>query len=216
MAEYYFSSCKMRKYSPENTRKLEQYLQEKHALLIAGCCRLQAQSLKAGDTAYYICNTCAAILREVAPQVKVQSIWELLVEDQQFEYPDYQGQCLSVQDCWRVYDNLAQQLAVRKILELLNIQACEITANFAATEFCGTSLLEELPEQNARLAPKRFLKIGKEKFKVHSEIEKKQLMQTHCQQFKTDQAICYCLSCIKGITLGGIKVKHLLDLIFAK
>ena len=214
MTNYYFPSCKLRTYSPKNAFKLEQYLREKHGLLIADCCRLQHKYLTPADTAYYICNTCAAILREGNLETKVQSIWELLLEDCDFVYPNYQGEPMSIQDCWRVYDNYAQQLAVRKIIKLLNISVYELGDNFIKADFCGTSLWEQLPSQNAILAPDRFLIKGRNKFIVRSDRERQELMQKHCKQFRTAKVVSYCVSCTKGLALGGANVQHLLDLLF--
>ncbi len=214
MADIYFPSCRVRNYSPEKSKQLETYLQERHGLVIENCCRTNHKNLQAEDTAVYICNTCAAIIRENAPANPAISVWELLAIDTNFPYPNYQGQQITIQDCWRVYDNLPQQKAVRAILKRLNFTVLEIEKNFATTDFCGTTLWAKLPPQNAALAPQRFLKNAQDKFKEHSIAEQKQIMQEHCQQFRTDNVVCYCVPCANGLNLGGAIAVHLLDLIF--
>ncbi len=55
------------------------------------------------------------------PQIKSISVWEILDEDNDFPWPDYHDEAITVQDCWRTYDNRALQNAVRSILSRMNI-----------------------------------------------------------------------------------------------
>lgn len=212
MSYIYFPSCKLTAYLSESSKKIQDYLGEKYGMNITGCCRPNHNKLTEQDIAVYICNTCAAFIREDAPQAKAISVWEFLAEDDEFPWRDYHGEKMTVQDCWRVYDNRTQQDAIRKILERMNIEIVEIENNFEKTDFCGTSLLEALSPQNGEFAPIRFIENARDKFIPHSKEDQEKIMKEYCTQFTTDKVVCYCTACVQGVKLGGVKGIHLLDL----
>ncbi|WML34500.1 hypothetical protein [Clostridium sp. OS1-26] len=214
MSMIYLPSCKFTAYSMEASKKIKGYLSENYDIQIGGCCRPGHKKLTNHDTVVYICNTCAAFCRENSSAEKVISIWELLDNDKQFPYPDYDHRKMAVQDCWRVYDNDSQQKAIRRIIQRMNIDIEELDENYNKTRFCGVSLYEPLPKQNGDFAPKRFIENAESFFLPHTEEEQITLMKKHCDTINATEVICYCIGCIKGINLGGKKGIHLLDLIF--
>lgn len=214
MALIYFPSCKFTAYSPESSARICSWLCEKHGAEIAGCCRPDHKKLGRGDKAVYICNTCAAICRESADAAEVVSVWELLAGDGAFPCPDYKRRKIAVQDCWRVYDSPSQQKAVRALLTRMNLDVVELEENLEKTRFCGTSLYEPLPEQNAQLAPRRFVENAAGLFRDYPEEERAARMREHCRSIPVDEVAVYCTSCAKGLDLGGKKGLHLLDLLF--
>lgn len=215
MSMIYFPSCRFTAYSPESSRKIKQYLQDNHDIQIAGCCRPGHKSVTHKDTVIYICNTCAAFCRESTPAHTVVSIWELLINDNKFPFPNHKGKTATLQDCWRSYDNRAQQEAVREILRLMNIQILEMKENYDKTKFCGVSLLEPLPKQNGELAPRRFIENAGGFFSSCTPEEQTSRMKNYCTAIQTDEVVGYCTACVKGIDLGGKQGIHLLDLVFS-
>lgn len=211
----YFPSCKFTAYSPESSRKIKEYLQTNYDMKIAGCCRPGHKSVAKEDTVVYICNTCGAFCRESSAANQVISVWELLADDKNFIFPDYQHKKITLQDCWRSYDNLAQQQAIRKILSRMNIDVLEMEENHHNTKYCGVSTYEPLPKQNGELAPQRFIENAEGFFSSHTPEEQASRMKEHCAALQTDEVVGYCTTCIKGIDLGGKKGVHLLDLLFS-
>lgn len=214
MPTIYLPSCKFTAYSPGSSKRIKKYLSENYDMQITGCCRTNHKKFTSDDTVVYICNTCAAFCREDSAAKKVISVWELLENDKNFPFPDCGHRKMTIQDCWRVYDNEPQQKAIRRILQKMNIDIEESDDNFDRTRFCGTTLYESLPEQNGEFAPKRFIKNAEGLFQSHSEEEHGTLMKEHCDNIHYDEVVCYCIACIKGINLGGKKGIHLLDLIY--
>lgn len=214
MRVIYFPSCKFTAKFPQISQKIETYLKNNHAAQIAGCCKLNLNKITATDTVVYICNTCAAFFNESTPAKNVLSLWELLLKDVDFQYPDYPKRKLTVQDCWRTYDNRAQQEAVRQILRKMNIETAELGDNYEKTRFCGYSLYEPLPARYDELAPKRFVTAAAGFFQAHSQQEKELLMKRHCSEIKTPEAVCYCVACFNGLALGGKKGIHLAEMVF--
>ena len=51
-----------------------------------------------GSTMVSICHNCSAIFEERHPEINSQSIWELILEDENFNYPNYHGEKITVQD----------------------------------------------------------------------------------------------------------------------
>lgn len=212
MSQIYLPSCKFTVYSPKASEIIKKYLSDNYDMQIAGCCRPNHKNFTSDDTIVYICNTCAAFCREDSSAKKVVSVWELLGNDENFPFPDYGHRKMAIQDCWRGYDNKPQQKAIRRILQKMNIEIEELADNFDKTRFCGTTLYETLPEQNGNFAPKRFVENAKGLFQFHTEEEHNILMKEHCDKIHSDEVVCYCIACIKGINFGGKKGIHLLDL----
>ena len=116
---------------------------------------------------------------------------------------------ITVQDCWRQKENLAEQKAVREILKKLNFEIVELEENFERTKFCGFSLYQPQPARNAKLAPKRFVENAKGFFEEHTQQEKENLMREHCKNISTEKVVAYCHYCARGLRLGGKKTFHL-------
>lgn len=164
--------------------------------------------------AYSICHNCSAILEEWKPDVSVKSIWEWILEDTEFPYPDYQGMEAVLQDCWRAYDRRSEQDAVRELLQRMNIRVIELPDNYEKTVFCGNSLYRPAPVRNLKLAPTRFVEGAKGLFEPHSMEEQKRLMECYCQRFQDRQVVAYCHYCTEGLSLDGAHAVHLAELLF--
>ncbi len=214
MALIYFPGCKYTAHSPENSKRLQAYLQERFAVTVTGCCSKNYQTLSGQDTFVFVCPTCWAILRESAPHAKSLSIWELLAGDERFLWPDYQGRTVTIQDCWRTFDNRGMQNAVRTVIKRMNLKALEIDDSYDKAGFCGVSLLKPYSPRYEYLAPVRFIQNAGHKFSPCSEEEQKILMKEHCRQYLTDTVACYCTGCLEGIRIGGVGGVHLMDLVF--
>lgn len=236
---YYIAACAFTKKFPEISLKIQNYVKDRFNYNIVRCCvpkyKLEEYTLKmpewyrdswsqlkdspyaeTGDTVYSICHNCSAIIEEQTPNVNVKSIWELIAEDENFKYPDYSGKTITVQDCWRAYDRIEEQLAVRKILSKMNIKVVELEKSFGSTEFCGFSLLQPCFPRNRVLAPKRYGETAENagKFIPHTDEQKLELMKKHCAQITTDEVVCYCHYCLEGLQLGGANALHLAQLVF--
>ncbi|QAT51178.1 hypothetical protein EQM14_00110 [Caproiciproducens sp. NJN-50] len=233
----YVASCVFTREKPELSEKIQEYLERRFHMEIIRCCvpnykleeftaqmpewlrpRWRAtpdfQNFSEGDTMVYVCHNCAAIFQETMPQVKRLSLWELILQDEEFPFPDYSHEKMTVQDCWRSRDNLAEQKAVRALLRKMNVEIVEQEENYEKTQFCGVSLYAPSPARNLKLAPKRFVMDAKGKFIPLPEEEQNRLMQEHCQKITTDRIVAYCHYCVKGLRLGGKRTDHLAGLLF--
>ena len=213
MATVFFPSCKFTDFSPEASKRMADYMHERFGMTVMGCCRPAHTSLTSDDTVAVVCNTCQAICLEDSP-AHVESVWELIRSDDEFPFPNFHGERLALQDCWRSRDRIAEQDAVREVLKRMNVSVVELPENRTSTTFCGTSLYQALPAENARLAPKRFVEHAHGVFTPKSKEEQKRLMEEHCAQIPTEKVVCYCVPCTRGIRLGGKHGMHLADMLF--
>ncbi len=210
MEYVYFPACRYTALSARNSMNIQIYLRQIHHMQICGCCTADYPVLTADTAAVTICPTCTAILREQAPQAAVLSIWEFLLEDLSFPWPDYKGKELMVQDCWRSRDDRACQEAVRAVLKRMNIVPIEMEDNFEKTKFCGISLLCPPTKEEARLAPELTAHWPEEKYKTRE--ERIAAMQDYGRGLDAKEIVCYCNECMEGIRLAGKKGVHLMDL----
>lgn len=209
---YYFPGCKYTAHSPKASKRLQEYLWEKHGVKTLGCCSLDHSKPTPGDEALFVCPTCAAILEESAqPGVKVTSIYEYLLRDDSFPWPDFHGERLTIQDCWRTFDHRAMQEAIRTILGRMNIDAVELPNRFEKADFCGATRFQVPSARYETLCPKRLVENGN--FHPLPVEEQQRLMEENGKQYETDKVICYCTGCMTGVEMGGHTPLHLMDLI---
>lgn len=233
----YVASCVFTQNYPELSIQIQKYLEKRFNMQIIRCCvpnykikefedsmpdwmRQQWKNLPSyqefsnENTMVYVCHNCSAIFQETQPQIKLLSLWELILDDADFPFPDYHHEEMTIQDCWRSYDNRCEQEAVRSLLMKMNIDTVELEENYEKTQFCGISLYQPSPKRNLILAPERFVKNAEGKFFPHSDEEKLKLMHTYCRKIKTERVVAYCHYCVKGLKLGGKDAKHIAELLF--
>ena len=235
---YFIAACVFTERYPELGRAIRAYVRRRHDMPVARCCvpryKLRAFTEKMpegalrdewaalpdcadfapGDTVYSLCHNCAAIIEETKPGVVTRSLWELILEDDDFPFPDYGGRAMTVQDCWRARDRAAEQAAVRALARRMNIEVVELEERGERTEFCGNSLYRPAPPRNLKLAPKRFVEGAPGKFLPHSPEEQEAIMRSHAGRFATPEVVAYCHYCVEGLELGGVRAHHLAALLF--
>ena len=235
--KFYVASCVFTENFPALSRKVQAYIRERFDLPIIRCCvknykvaefearmpknyRDEWREIKhfekfpAGSTMVSICHNCSAIFEEQHPEILRESIWELILSDEKFSYPNHHGEAITIQDCWRSKENFAEQAAVREILRRMNFEVVELPENHSRTKFCGYSLYQPQPPRNPKLAPKRFLHGAKGLFQPHTDDEKFQLMREHCAAIRTEKVVAYCHYCVRGLKLGSKSTFHLAELLF--
>ena len=108
--------CDVRKNHPEAVGKMTAYMEDQ-VLRQAVCCRKDLGYIGEDDEIIQNCTLCDLVLRERLPENTVHSLYEFLL-DTGFDFPDYYGRVITVQDCWRTRNNRPLQDAVRECLRL--------------------------------------------------------------------------------------------------
>ena len=235
--KFYVAACAFTEDYPALSKKIRNYLRERFDMPIIRCCvpnfrvadcdnrvpedfRDDWKKVKhyekfpAGSTLISICHNCSAIYEESRPEIQRESIWEFILGDKSFKYPNFGGEKVTIQDCWRSKENLAEQEAARELLRKMNFEIVELPENHEQTKFCGVSLYQPQVPRNPKLAPRRFLHGAQGLFREHTPEQKKLLMKEHCAQIQTEKIVAYCHYCVRGLKLGGAKAYHLAELLF--
>lgn len=235
--EYYIASCVFTSKYPKLSETIQDYIRERYQMPVVRCCvpkyRLNdftekmpqdyrpkwaslpdCADFQPGDTVYSLCHNCLNIIEETKPGTKVRSLWELILEDEDFPYPDHSGLKAAVQDCWRSRERLDEQKAVRALLANMHIDTVELPDHYGQTDFCGNSLYRPQPRRNPVMAPKHYVEQAEGKFLPHTEEEQEALMKEYCSRLQTKTVICYCHYCLEGLLLGGADGRHIAELLF--
>jgi len=212
---YYLQSCNFTAASPETSKKIRSYMEKKADVKVPGCCRFSQKLFQEGDTVLTICLTCSAITREVSPHVTEMSFWEYVLSDSDFPWPDYQGEKMTIQDCWRARRKHSLMEAVRECMKRMNIQPVEIKENFGNTQFDGVWRFNPVQKRNMDIAPAYFTEVEEHGLDLIPQEEQIARMQEWVGQYKTDRAVAYCNACLKGMQMGGANGIHLMELMTA-
>lgn len=65
---------------------------------IAKCCKIDQRKFNEEDIGIYVCQACRG---QIENQVNTMSLWQYLDQLDDFKFPDYHGQKMYLQDCWR-------------------------------------------------------------------------------------------------------------------
>ena len=213
---YYLPSCNFTAAHKETSAVIRKYLKEEKGLDIGVCCRVMKNRLQPGDEILQNCPNCAWIVGENDPQVIQKSIYEYLIEDDSFPWPDYHGERITVQDCMRSAERPQEQKAVRIMLERMNMVPVELEENYEKSRFCGTWTLEPMAANNLKDEPERCVWVEEHHLLTPVDPEeKKRRMEEWVRQYETPRVTVYCNTCLKGVLLGGADGIHVLDLAFA-
>lgn len=210
----YLPSCNFTAACPKSSAKIKAYLAQKPDMKVSGCCRPTQKTLTAGDTVLSICLTCSAITREVSPQAREMSFWEYVLTDPDFPWPDFHGEKMTVQDCWRARNKPALQHAVRDCMRRMNLEPVELEENFEKTQFDGVWRFSDKPVKvNIGIAPVYFTEVRDHGITPLPPEEQQACMVEWAKQYRTDRVLTYCNACLKGVQMGGANGVHLMELL---
>ena len=215
MKYVYFPSCNFTKALPEVSERIKAFLSTR-GVEVTGCCRLNHAALTPDCVALTICQTCRIIIEENCPGVRVMSVFEYLDGLDDFPFPDYGGEAITVQDCYRAREHAGEKAAVRSLLKKMNFQVVELPGRDEEVNFDGAWMFRPVMEFNRKLAPKTFGRIEKDLNPQPPEWIDRYL-RDYCARFKTNRVACYCNSCLGGLNQGlpeGKEAVHLARLLF--
>lgn len=104
MSRLFLPSCKVKAKYQYASERLRKYLEEKEQVHTVGCCKAFCGRAAAEDSAVVICNNCAAIMEESSAVQDIAFVWNIIDRDPEFQFPDYHGERMTIQDCWRAYE----------------------------------------------------------------------------------------------------------------
>ncbi len=206
MNTVYFPSCNFTAASPEAAKRIRSYLSER--MPVAGCCRTDKTVYPGDAVAVYFCQACRETLETKAAPMACENLFVYLNRDDAFPWPDYTGLTAHVQDCWRDREHPEIFDAVRSVLQKMNITVVELEEKRDHSVFCGNLHFEPKKPENRRLMAQYP---GLPIYEMPEEVQAA-LMREQVEKYTCPLVVCYCNRCVKGVTAGGGKAVHLLEL----
>lgn len=195
---YYFPSCNFTIADRETAKSVRDYMSQ--FMAVKGCCLYDKQEYN-HETGYVVCQACREHLES---KLEIKTIYEWILQDSNFQFPDYHQQRMSIVDCWRDRNHPEVHQACRDLMKKMNIQLVEIEESREKSEYCGTLHFK------SKLRDLEGIKISD--LPMEEQIE---LMKEQVAKYEKDILIvCDCNRCLKGIELGEGNGIHLLKLLF--
>lgn len=191
MNQLFAPGCGLKIYNNEASMSLLKYLKDsglvdkEHTV----CCRHEPQ-LKAGSHIINVCSGCDKRFSTLYEGITTISLWEVLVDREDFPFPDYNGMVMSIHDACPTRKKTAVHQAVRKLLEKMNIKIIESAYSGTRAFCCGDNLHGRVPNELVF-----------------------DFMKKRADSMPCEDVVVYCTSCTKAMVNGGKKPRYLVDLL---
>ena len=159
--------------------------------LLSTCCR-KFPELEPGIKVINICPGCDRRYRENYEAGTI-SLWEILVDGDFFDYPDYGGMKMTVNDACPTRTEGHVHDAVRNIMTNMNIEVIEPAATRNKGKCCGDTGWGKIPTERV---------LG--------------LMKKRASEMPVDDVVVYCVTCAQSMFIGEKQPHYLVDLLFGE
>jgi Fe-S oxidoreductase len=189
---FFAPGCALMLYKPELADKLHQLLNKNFGNMdmLMTCCQHEL-NMSAGSKIINVCPGCDKRFSNDYTNISTISLWEILADTAFFNFPDFEGRSMTINDACPVRDKEKVHYAIRELLVKMNINLVEPENTRANSICCGDGSYGELPTNTV-----------------------KELMVKRAAELPLADVVVYCVSCIKSIYNGGKKPHYLLDLLF--
>ncbi|MCF0115201.1 MAG: hypothetical protein HUJ56_07600 [Erysipelotrichaceae bacterium] len=121
MQYLFFPGCNVKSRYSKSSQLLADYLYKRYLIAPEGCCKENYTKIDKDTNVILICNNCAAELCKRIELNNVSFIYEIIDEDKDFIFPDYQGMTLYLQECHHGYYNKDIETTIHSLLKKMNI-----------------------------------------------------------------------------------------------
>lgn len=194
MKQVYAPGCALMIYKPELAEKVNGFLNTELGNIPQHltCCRHEPK-LENGMQIINICAGCDRRYRELYDGITTISLWEILANSKNFNYPDYKGVEMTIHDACPTRKEARVHDAVRQLLEKMNIKIIEPKETRENAICCGDSF-----------------------YGILTSGQVKEQMKNRSNQMPCEDVVVYCVSCIKALYIGGKKPRYIIDLLFGE
>ncbi|MBQ7888694.1 MAG: hypothetical protein IJ356_02930 [Erysipelotrichaceae bacterium] len=200
---FYFPSCHFKILFPKESN----IIQKKFSHFVQlECCRERLHHLKRDDLAVFICTNCNLILKENVC-ARVISIFEWILNDNEYVYPNLSGRTLIIQHCGKADEYH------RRTVEKILIKMGAIIKISSIDDYCGYQLMQPISEKNLKAAPEVFSKLN-ERIEVLDMKLQEERIQSIVEAYSGKTVVTYCNSCYQVLNQHGVNVYHLAQLLF--
>lgn len=192
MKYIYAPGCALLIYKPRLAEKLKEYVEEVYGKMdtLMTCC-FKSQNLEPGTCLITPCSTCDKRYASLYKDCSTIYILEDLAKSETFQFPDYGGVEMSIQDTCSGRTDEKYLNTIRTLLERMNIRLVEADRSGKRGKCCGQVFYGKLPVEK---------------------VEEK--MCERAQEMPREDVVVYCSSCIQSMSVGGKRPRFILDLIF--
>lgn len=203
--KYYYPSCKFKTKFMNINSEINDYLKMRGIETI-GCCRKDYDQLSSDDTGITVCTNCSLILKEVS-NAKIISIWEMIAQDADFNFPDLTDTDFIIQHCAKADEHL------KKAVELLIAKTNASYTISAYKDYCGVNFMGHMSQMNMQIAPVTFSALEK-RVVLLDEKERNKRIDEMIKSYKQCKVIVYCNSCYDILKKKHTNVVHIGELLF--
>ena len=194
MKYIYAPGCALVVYKPHLAERLKEVVEAHYSQMptLLSCC-FNRPELDADTCIITPCSTCREQYRKHYPQCSTLYFLKELAESSDFEFPDYRGAQMSIQDTCSGRTDDEYLSTVRRLLQRMNIEIVEAEKSGRRGKCCGQALYGKLPIEKV------------ERFMIQ-----------RAEEMPCQDVVVYCASCIQSMTVGGRRPRYLLDLLFGE
>lgn len=203
--DYYFPSCNFQQIFPVLSKKIQSNLLQ---LKMVKCCREDAGYLKKEDRAVAVCTNCILILKE-RTEAQVVSLYDVILHDEKFIFPDLIGQEFVIQHCAKSDDTLKNNI------ESIMIKMGATIELSSEKKYCGTQFMQPVGQRNLEAAYKTFSAMN-QKIDALTKRQQKIKIEELIELYSGKIIVTYCNSCYCTLSKYGAKVIHVAELLFAQ
>ncbi|MFZ2957417.1 MAG: (Fe-S)-binding protein [Candidatus Ozemobacteraceae bacterium] len=194
MGMFFSPGCALLIHKPELAKKVFAFLKTQFSDLKEHtiCCKHEPK-LEQGTQIINICPGCDRRFRELYNGIHTISLWEIMAENRNFQFPDYQKKEMTILDACPTRNQPRVHDAIRTIINKMNIELIEPQKTKDKGTCCGDNF---------------FGVLGVDKVKEQ--------MKKRASEMPSEEVVVYCVSCIKSVYIGGKKPRYLVDLLFGE
>ena len=184
--------CALMLYKPELATRIHALIHQQAGTMevLTTCCK-HDPGFTVPTEIINICPGCDKRFAASYANTTTISLWEFLAANDTFQFPDFQGQEMTIMDACPTREKPAIHQAIRTLLSKMNIRLVEPAATRTKSICCGDSFYPQLPV-----------------------VQVNELMKKRTRELPLDQVIVYCVSCIQSVSIGGKHPRYLPDLLF--
>jgi len=186
--------CALMIYKPGMARKVNQWLNDHIGPVpeLVTCCKHEPL-VQPGTEVINICPGCDKRFGNNYPATSTISLWEILAQADDFQFPDYQGRNMTILDACPTRERTAVHDSIRILIHRMNINLIEPAKTRTRGTCCGDSFYGVLPVQDVKVQ-----------------------MTRRASDMPCEEVVVYCVSCVKAMAIGGKHPRYLLDLLFGE
>jgi Fe-S oxidoreductase len=194
MTKTYFNpGCALSVYKPHMEQRILHSLNERLGpVAMHNICCDNDPSVEKGAVIINTCAGCDKMFSKI-DGISTVTLWEAVDGIAGFPFPDYGGVSMSVQDACPVRGKPRVHKAVRSLLEKMNINVIETELHGGQSVCCGDDVYSKLPPARVR-----------------------ERMKARADAMPCENVAVYCVSCVKAMSIGGKKPRHMADLLFGE